>query len=299
MLFLILLALILTACGDSNCKNGEECNKLGWEYWNKEEFRKALKVFEKACNLENFEVCNTLQVFYKYGIGIQKDEQKAEKYYQKAFELANKFCEKDDYKACYLLGRWYLVGLMVQKDENKARNLFQKACDLGDYLSCESLGNIENSAFITTRQELEYYQKAFGFAKEACEKDDYAACFSLSTLYKKLGILEILGLNKYKIDEFYQKGFELAKKECLAGDYYKACNALGLFYIDELGGLEDIPKAIEAFEKACNAYNRFTCLRLGTLYENEKNIAKAKEYYQKACDLGFSFACKQLSNLED
>lgn len=292
IIFLVLFALILTACGGSDCKNGKECNKLAWDYWNKKEFNKAFKVFEKACDLENFEACNTLQLFYKYGIGTQKNEQKSKEYHQKAFELANKFCEKDDYKACNLLGQWYRVGLMVQEDENKARNLLQKACELRDYLSCMTLGDIENSAFITTRQELEYYQKAFKLAKEACEKDDYAACFLLSTLYKKLGILEILGLNKYKIDEFYQKGFKLAQKECLAGDYFKACGTLGLFYKDELGELKDIPKAIEAFEKSCDVYNRFTCWHLGILYENEKNIPKAKEYYKKVCDLGVTFACK-------
>lgn len=60
IIFLVLFALILTACGGSDCKNGKECNKLDWNDLNKKEFRKSFEVFKKACELGNLFACNSL-----------------------------------------------------------------------------------------------------------------------------------------------------------------------------------------------------------------------------------------------
>lgn len=69
--------------------NPEELVLLGIKSYEKQDFSKARKYFEKACDLNNGGGCNGLGVLYKDGQGVEKNLTKASQYFSKACELNN------------------------------------------------------------------------------------------------------------------------------------------------------------------------------------------------------------------
>ncbi|GAA9130044.1 hypothetical protein Taitung69_05070 [Helicobacter pylori] len=121
------LCCVLIGGGLMAKPNPEELLNLGIKNYEKQDFSKARKYFEKACGLNNGRGCNGLGVLYEYGQGVEKDLTKAAQFYSKACDLNNN-------KGCFNLGALYL-----EKDSKKATALFEKACKLGEQLACESL----------------------------------------------------------------------------------------------------------------------------------------------------------------
>ncbi|GAA7983583.1 hypothetical protein HpCS16_02220 [Helicobacter pylori] len=72
----------------------EELVLLGMLSYDKQDFSKARKYFEKACDLNNGRGCNFLGFLYENGQGVEKDLIKAAYFYSKACKLGNqKACE--------------------------------------------------------------------------------------------------------------------------------------------------------------------------------------------------------------
>ncbi|GAA8679906.1 hypothetical protein Kyoto142A_02470 [Helicobacter pylori] len=67
--------------------NPEELFNLGMLSYDKQDFSKARKYFEKACELNSSSGCNFLGFLYKNGQGVEKDLIKATYFYSKACEL--------------------------------------------------------------------------------------------------------------------------------------------------------------------------------------------------------------------
>ncbi|TPH60310.1 sel1 repeat family protein [Helicobacter pylori] len=67
--------------------NPEELVLLGIKSYEKQDFSKARKYFEKACDLNNGGGCNGLGVLYKDGQGVEKNLTKAAYLYSKACKL--------------------------------------------------------------------------------------------------------------------------------------------------------------------------------------------------------------------
>ncbi len=76
--------------------NPEELVLLGIKSYEKQDFSKARKYFEKACGLNNGRGCNGLGVLYQDGQRVEKDLTKATYFYSKACKLGYK-------KACEML----------------------------------------------------------------------------------------------------------------------------------------------------------------------------------------------------
>ncbi|WP_276318394.1 tetratricopeptide repeat protein [Helicobacter pylori] len=112
--------------------NPEELLNLGIKNYEKQDFSKARKYFEKACGLNNGRGCNGLGVLYEYGQGVEKDLTKAAQFYSKA-------CELNNGSGCSLLGLLYEYGQGVEKDLTKAAQYASKACKLGVQEICEAL----------------------------------------------------------------------------------------------------------------------------------------------------------------
>lgn len=104
--------------------NPEELFNLGMLSYDKQDFSKARKYFEKACDLNNGRGCNGLGVLYKDGQGVEKNLTKAAYLYSKA-------CDLNDGDGCGALGALYYNGDGVKQDFKKAVALFKKACKLG------------------------------------------------------------------------------------------------------------------------------------------------------------------------
>ncbi len=85
----------------------EELFNLGMLSYDKQDFSKARKYFEKACDLKDSRGCGALGLLYENGEGVEKDLIKAAQFYSKA-------CDLKDGRGCFNLGTLYL-----EKDSKK------------------------------------------------------------------------------------------------------------------------------------------------------------------------------------
>ncbi|MGL2503631.1 tetratricopeptide repeat protein [Helicobacter pylori] len=76
--------------------NPEELFDLGMLSYDKQDFSKARKYFERACGLNNGMGCGNLGVLYYNGDGVKRDSKKADQYFSKA-------CKLGDQEACEAL----------------------------------------------------------------------------------------------------------------------------------------------------------------------------------------------------
>lgn len=76
--------------------NPEELFDLGMLSYDKQDFSKARKYFERACGLNNGGGCSNLGVLYYNGDGVKQDSKKAAALFEKACKLGYK-------KACEML----------------------------------------------------------------------------------------------------------------------------------------------------------------------------------------------------
>lgn len=76
--------------------NPEELLNLGIKNYEKQDFSKARKYFEKACDLNIGRGCAALGDLYYDGEGVEKNLIKAAQFYSKA-------CKLGDRKACEML----------------------------------------------------------------------------------------------------------------------------------------------------------------------------------------------------
>ncbi|EJC50284.1 tetratricopeptide repeat protein [Helicobacter pylori] len=109
--------------------NPEELFNLGMLSYDKQDFSKARKYFEKACDLNNGGGCGALGDLY--------DD--VEKNLIKAAQLYSKACDLNISRGCGALAVLYINGQGVEKDLTKADQYFSKACKLGDQEACEAL----------------------------------------------------------------------------------------------------------------------------------------------------------------
>ncbi len=74
--------------------NPEELFNLGMLSYDKQDFSKARKYFEKACELKDGGGCGALGHLYDDGKGVEKNSKKAAQFYSKACKLGEQLaCE--------------------------------------------------------------------------------------------------------------------------------------------------------------------------------------------------------------
>ncbi|WQZ22313.1 sel1 repeat family protein [Helicobacter pylori] len=112
--------------------NPEELFDFGMLSYDKQDFSKAKKYFEKACDLNIGDGCENLGVLYTTGRGVEKDSTKAAQFCSKACNLNNSW-------GCGFLGFLYEYGQGVEKNLTKAAYFYSKACKLGFQKTCEIL----------------------------------------------------------------------------------------------------------------------------------------------------------------
>ncbi len=94
--------------------NPEELFDLGMLSYDKQDFSKARKYFEKACDLKYGGGCGALGDLY--------DD--VEKNLIKAAQLYTKACELKEGVGCGALGGLYYNGNGVKRDSKKSRSIF-------------------------------------------------------------------------------------------------------------------------------------------------------------------------------
>lgn len=135
--------------------------------------------------------------------------------------------------------------------------------------------------------------------KSKCDKKDGQYCFKLATTYD---ILQEKG--DIEIKEIFEKGAQFLTIECEKGQM-SACAALGTAFESGNGTIKDIKKAMELYQKSCDAKVASGCLNLGLLIskcsacevdsnnaKDSKNQKEAMPFFIKACEYGSESACE-------
>lgn len=197
---------------------------------------KALEAVKKGCKNEGEFSCSILADYYKKGIYIEKN-------IDKAFSLYQKSCDSNIAIACTNLAEL----LENKHDKNKANNIIdilQKACDLEDGAGCIFLGFMNERGLETTKdtnKAQELYSKGNTLNANSCIfNDDARACLFLGLSYKKGYGFEI---NNKLASTWYDKACSLNN------DY--ACTFLGELYLFGEGVKKDKNKANNYFFKGC------------------------------------------------
>ena len=81
----------------------------------------------------------------------------------------------------------------------------------------------------------------------------------------------------------------------------RACLRLGAAYADGIGKKQDLARAADLDQQACDGGFLEGCFYLGVAFAKGKGVkvepAKAAEMYTKACDGGYAVACARLGEL--
>jgi TPR repeat protein len=294
-----------------------------------EDKSKALKLYQKACNLGNASACEHAGCIYKFlpegksqfvewfkkacdlgngqGCAEVGDFYKDEKKYKIAANFFEKGCELDG-NGCYSFIELRQKGYVLQ-DAHKIIKYYKKMCNekYGAYYSCYELGTLYENGQIV-RQD---YQKAAEYYKKACQKNDIKSCKAYASLIKQGKAIKKDNKvsNMYVMKVFteadknhnYKKASKLLKEACdkLNG---KGCSYLGYLYYVGLGVDKDSYKAEELSEKACALNDSYGCYLYAIIrFENEnvlKKYEKAPKALDKACnDYGFADACFRLGKI--
>ena len=211
--------------------NARSCYNLGVDYIHgsrgvTKNIFQGLKLYDKACKLNDGGACSNLGFEYWKGRNIQQDYKKAVIFYQRA-------CELNDGRGCANLGVVYGKGQGVTKDFSKALNAFSKGCNIKSGDSCVKLGCMYEKGEGT----LPDHNKAISFYKKSCDLNEGHGCRHLAYTYSK-------NINLSK--KYYEKGCSLKDG--------KSCTHLGDFFYKNQRTI-----ALKYYEKACNLGIKKAC----------------------------------------
>ncbi len=240
----------------------------------KKEYEKAYSLFSKLCDGGNLDGC--VQIGSMYDSAELPNITNPEK----AALLYKKACDGKNYTGCLGLGFMYDSGAGVAKDKNRALELYLASCDNGIMSGCYYAAE-KYKYQLDLNKSVTLYQKAcYGGEGSACTK----ACDILlpNGAYK-----ETLKLSK--------KAYEIGNPD---GYLY-----LGVHYQYGYNAKQDIKKAKELYEQACQKGSYLGCSNLGALYtfkelkDIKEDYAKAIQYFQEACSNNIDIACKNLGDM--
>ncbi len=118
-------------------------NKIG-----NQDYKEAIKYFEKAKDLGSVAAINSLGICYQKGLGVSKNEQKALEYFEEAV--------KKNYAYAYNnLGKYY----EDEKDYEKAKEYFIKSANLKESYACNKMGEFKRKEG-KTKEAFLYYNEA-------------------------------------------------------------------------------------------------------------------------------------------
>ncbi|WP_216657436.1 tetratricopeptide repeat protein [Helicobacter pylori] len=212
----------------------------GKESYDKQNFKKAFRLYKKACDLNNGRGCSELGMLYWSEKGVKRDKDN----YIKAFQFFSKACDLQYAEGCTRLGISYYNGEGVELDYIKAIQYYKKACDLNNGWGCAALGEAyerfmgswnENnlgryefspSLFVvdipgrvrvdSLVKPSELQQQIFQLYKKACDLNNGWGCRNLSFLYEK----------GHGVEEDQEKAAQYHKKACDLNSYVGVCGPI-------------------------------------------------------------------------
>lgn len=173
-----------------------------------EDYKVAIKYFEKAKSLGNIAAINSLGLCYQEGIGVKKDIDKALKLFK---EAANK-------NYVYALNN---LGIYYEKQSNNedAYKYFLKSANLNESFACNKIGEYKRKEG-NKKEALVYYQKAL---ESSVNETSLWAYYNIAKYYYLEGDLETntpKDINK-AIDYFEKSNNLIESLEELLFIYYE------------------------------------------------------------------------------
>ncbi len=211
---------------------------------------KAVEWYEKSAQQGNGCAIAALGNMYESGAGgLQKDSNKALKYYQDAFEKL--MSASDDVFCQNSLGTIYFYGYVVVKNEEKAFTWYEKAAKQGYAVAQFNVGISHEYGQGTVKD----IQKAFFWFTEAAKQGHIDAQFKLGFMYANgQGITK----DVRQAAIWYEKAAEQG--------HIDAQFNLGFMYEDGQGITKDVRQAAIWYEKAAEQGDVQARARLDILY---------------------------------
>lgn len=279
-----------------------------------EDFQKAEQLLLNESRSGNVLAIQDLGKLYSTDKLGEKDEKKSFSFYEEAFQGFMEIEPDSDFMfpyepkfdgqimkpvnmrsyVWYRIGKMHCYGLGTEQDYAQSFEWFLKSAHEGNKFAQYSLANLY---YYGNGVEKDLSQ-AFWWYRKSSEQGQPYASYAVAQMYSKG---EYVAENKETAQRYYKaalSGFLELESKDQADDnlYYK----LGAMYKNGLGTENDIPKAIEYFEKSTE--NMWSTYQLGRLYlfgaeELEKDKEKAVEWLTKSANDGNEYAQNMLDNM--
>lgn len=260
--------------------NGMSCGFISSSYINKGNVEKAYKYAYKACDLNSIDGCISVGFMYLNGIGATKDLNEGSKYIERGCSLDPSFCTTVATKTLDQLNLSNIVSTETFDDKTPVEIiLLNKACKFADGSGCYILG-----LFTPDNNMRSFY------IHKACELNNPLACQNEASF----------GKNALRLDLNYKKSIELYTKACNLdkNNAVDSCVKLGNAYLQGLFVNKDDDKGLELLEDACRIGSGEGCFYLGENYYYGNNVNKdqklALEYFDKSCNYEYGPGCIRL-----
>ena len=151
-----------------------------------------MKWYRKASDKDNGAAQYRIGTMYENGIGVERNQDEALKWYEKAAENCDENAEKrlyqidlaaaqrGDAEAQYRLGEKYSCGQGVEEDDKLAVKWYRKAAEQGSAEAQKELGDMYRYGFGVE----EDYKEAVKWYRKAAEQANRDAMLNLGLMYR-------------------------------------------------------------------------------------------------------------------
>lgn len=175
----------------------------GEKYYNKNDYKRAVKWYRKAAEQGLAEAQSKLGDMYYDGQGVAQDYEEAVKWYRKAMEQGLIWPQ-------FRLGWMYDQGLGILQDYSKSMEYYRKAADQGYALAQNNLGAL----YLDGKGIDKDYRTAFHLFQKADEQENAYAAWNLGLMYERgLGVYKNLDTAKCYYEKATKRGHPDAKKK--------------------------------------------------------------------------------------
>lgn len=263
------------------------------------DFDQALSMMRSEAKSGNGFAMYDLGRMYLLGLGCDKDEERAQKWFGRAYRafIQEEAAVKKKSYLRYRIGKLRSFGYGVEQDYSEAARWYQKAVDEENPFAAYSLGSLYRRGQGVERDNARAFSLYTVAAQDEQRSNAYAA-YELGRMCRDgVGTAP----DQAASDNWYRRAYQgfLDMENIMADDklYYR----LGRMNLNGVGTSVDIPKAKQYFEKAAEFHNTDALYGLGRLYLNrdfpDYDPEKAVDYLTDAARSGHDFAQYTLGRL--
>ncbi len=248
-----------------------------------QDFEKALNLFLAEAENGNVLAMYDLGRMYADGLGVESDNDKANKYYAKALSGFKQVESQKAWKYTeYRIGKMFAQGLGTEKDYETAAQWFELSAEKKYKYAQYSLGGL----YYHGQGVEQDYQTAFSLYLKSAEQGFPYADYEVAKMYR-----DGVGTEKDtdKSNSHFKKAFNVFEALEKNSHDDKLQYRLGWMLQNGIGTQKDITRAKEYFEKSAKMGNVFAGYSLAKLIlaeenPNQEELKGAIQYLQKAAD---------------